>query len=161
MQIAIQRMFWMAIVDLEQFHFIHSHMREKIEVVQDVCASLAEPLKELTLEMNFGRAWDEQRRTRKVKLGRERKWLSVKTTELESYTHWRTLKFPCGKSLIPAFLPVLFHFSLGVRLLFSWWLWLWRDCSCLLSVEDQFLIRAACEKDGHLKVFIWLSTVLK
>ena len=33
--------------------------------------------------------------------------------------------------------------------------------TCLLSVEDQLLIRAAREKVGHLKVLIRLSTLLK
>ena len=34
----------------EQFHFIHINCARKIEVVEDVCASLAEPLKKLTYE---------------------------------------------------------------------------------------------------------------
>ena len=90
-------------------------------------ASPAEPLKEFT----HGRDWDEQsrysRRTRKVKLGRERKWLSVKTTELESDTHRKKFEISMRKTINPAFLPVFFHFSLGVILLFSWWFWWWRD----------------------------------
>ena len=105
MQIAIQNIFWMAIVDLTRSSFISFTVTvwEKLKLSK----SPAEPLK-LTHDMNSRRDWDEQnysRPTRKVKNGQRKE---VTVSQDNRIRKWYT------------------HFPLGV-ILFGWWFWWWRD----------------------------------
>ena len=96
-------------------------VREKIEVVEDVCASPAEPWKELTHEFRPRLRW--------TKLF-EMNPLSVKTTELESDTHWRSLKFPCENyesSIFTSIFPFLSGCNSVLCSWWFWWFWWWRD----------------------------------
>ena len=122
MQIAIQSMFWMPTVDLATSSFIlfTAIVRENIEVVEDVC----EPGRAFERTYAWILAATEmnktiQDETETVKLSQDnriRKWYTLKKFEISM-----------RKTINPAFLPVFFHFSLGVILLFSWWFWWWRD----------------------------------
>ena len=105
-------------------------MREKIEVVQDSAEprpaqlSLWKNLRMAATEMNKAAIQDEPERSNWAEKGSD---CQSKTTELESDTHRKKFEISMRKTINPAFLPVFFHFSLGVILLFSWWFWWWRD----------------------------------
>ena len=97
----------------EQFHFIHSLCERELKLSKTFARAQLSNWK--NIRMNSGRDWNEQNysgRRPKVKLAREGKWLSVKTTELESQGYiLKKFEISMLKTISPAFLPVFFNLS--------------------------------------------------